>query len=412
MANFLTLKKILKPNLVIQLLLIFAFALILGPYIPVFYKSLVFSVSSSMKEMLVFILPFVIFSCLFHSLMANRGLAFKFVFTLVLMVCISNFVSIIASFFIAKVGLSFVSMAVDKSQEIQNVLNLLWSFKLPSLVANEHALIAGLIAGLFFSIFPNKRVINIGEKLNKSVTVFLQRIFVPMLPIFALGFIVKMEHEGILQKIINSYGPIILLLFIANAAYLLLMFGIAAKFRPKAWIEYIKNALPAGMLGFSTMSSMATMPVTLSAAEKNTQDPELSRAIIPATVNIHLTGDSISIPILAMAVMLSFGHSTPDFMQYLVFAQFFMLAKFAVPGIPCGTIIILLPIFEQYFGYTAEMSAFIAAIYLMFDTLVTSVNVLGNSAFVIIMTRLVKWVGSLGKAAALPQISQPTKDFG
>lgn len=391
------LQKLIKPNLVMQLLYIFAGALLLGPYIPVIYKSFAYSLSSSMKEILVFLLPIIIFSCLFNSLVSNRGQAVRFVFILVVMVCLSNFISIISAYFIGKVGLSFVTMSTDQASEMQVVLDPIWNFKLPTLIANEHALIAGLVIGLFFSIFPNPLASKVGERSKTIVTLFLQKVFVPLLPIFALGFIVKMEHEGVLQQIIKHYGPIIFLLFIANISYLLLMFGIAAKFNPKTWFEYIKNALPAGILGFSTMSSMATMPVTLNAAEKNTKNVEMARAIIPATVNIHMIGDSLSIPILAMAVMLSFGHSLPDFWTYLIFTQFFMITKFAVPGIPCGTIIIMIPVFEQYFGYTTEMSAFIAAIYILFDTLVTSANVLGNSSFVIILTRLLEWMKRFGR---------------
>ena len=67
-----------------------------------------------------------------------------------------------------------------------------------------------------------------------------------------------------------------------------------------------------------------------------------------------------------------------------------MVAKFAVPGVPCGTICILLPIFEKYSGYTSEMSAFIGAIFILFDSFITTGNVLGNSAFVILLTKLLK----------------------
>lgn len=383
----------LLKNLTIQLILVILGSLLFGRYLPVAYKSFFLAVSLSLKEGLIFCLPIIIFVCLFSSMISNQGRALRFVIYLLVTVCLSNFISIMASYGIGKIGLSFVSLAADENVGNLAVLDPLWKLKLPVLVENINvkALILGLVLGLLFSFLPYQKPVEFARKANHYVTLFLRKLFIPLLPIFALGFILKMDHEGILQRVIQSYGPIIVLMVLGIFSYILLMFGIAANFKPSVWLGYIKNILPVGILGFSTMSSLATMPVTITAAEKNTKQPELARAIIPATVNIHMIGDSIAIPILAMAVMLTFGHSLPTFMQYLMFAQVFMIAKFAVPGVPCGTIWILLPIFEQHFGFTTEMSAFIGAIFILFDSFITVGNVLGNSAFVIILTKLLQW---------------------
>jgi Na+/H+-dicarboxylate symporter len=74
----------------------------------------------------------------------------------------------------------------------------------------------------------------------------------------------------------------------------------------------------------------------------------------------------------------------------LSFTLFFMIAKFYIPGVPSGTIIVMLPILEKYLGFTAEMSAFILAIYILFDPIATAGNVLGNSALVIMLTKTMK----------------------
>lgn len=383
--------KIPKINLTIQLLLVIFGSLFFGQYLPLAYKSFFLAVSQSLKEGLLFCLPVIIFVCLFSSMVSNQGRAFRFVCYLLVTVCLSNFLSIMASYGIGLVGLSFVSLAPEQNTASLSVLEPLWTLHFPTLISNEKALILGLGLGLLFSFLPYEKPAKLAGKANHYVTLFLKKLFIPVLPLFALGFILKMDHEGILQRVLNSYGPIIVLMVLGTLAYVILMFGVAANFKPSVWLGYIKNVIPAGILGFSTMSSLATMPVTISAAEKNTQQPELARAIIPATVNIHLIGDSVAIPILAMAVMLTFGHQLPTFVQYVLFAQMFMVAKFAVPAVPCGTIWILLPIFEKYFGFSAEMSAFMGAIFILFDPFITMGNVLGNSAFVVIFTRLLQW---------------------
>lgn len=392
--------KIPKINLTVQLILILLGALFLGKYIPLEYKSFFYACSLSLKEVLLFVLPFIIFSCLFYSMVAQQGRAIRFVLITLFTVCLSNFLSVLAAYGFGIVGFSKIAMS-SNAMDVLPVLEPLWRFNLPSLTyQNEGSLILGLGLGIVFSLLPSKQPLVWSRTANEIVTLFLSKIFIPVLPLFALGFILKMEFEGILGSVLTAYAPVILLVALANLLYLTLMFGIAAKFKRESWFAYLKNVLPVGVLGFTTMSSLATMPVTLAAAEKNTQQPQLARAIIPATVNIHMVGDSLILPILAMGVLLTFGSPLPTLLQYLVFTQFFMLAKFAIPGVPCGTILVMLPVLERYFGFSGEMSAFIAAIYVLFDPFVTAGNVLGNSALVILISRWMQKVSSRNLAPA------------
>lgn len=392
-------------NLSLQLLSIFFIALFLGNIIPLPLKSFFYSVSLSIKAVLVFTLPLIIFSCLFHSLVANRGKAFRFVSVLLFAVCVSNFISILASYGFSIIGLPTVGALSLEQQDLQNSLTPVWELKLPTFIPNEWALFLGLGAGLLCSLLPYQTPIKLGNLANRMVNFFLQKWITPLLPLFALGFILKMQHDGILTRIVTSYGPIILLMIGATLIYIVIMFFIAAQFNIKVCLQYLKNVIPVGILGFSTMSSMATMPATLNAAEKNTENPPIARAVIPATVNIHMIGDSISLPILAMAVLLTFGQDLPNFTQYLLFTQFFMLAKFAVPGIPCGTIFVVIPILEKYLGFTSEMSAFIAAIYILFDPILTAGNVLGNSALAIMLSRMMQFFSLSRKQSIKPAMS-------
>jgi Na+/H+-dicarboxylate symporter len=380
-------------NLIIQLALIFISVLFFGDYIPVTLKSIFYAISVTLKEGLLFCLPFIIFSCLFHSLVSNQSKALKFIFILLVSVCISNFISILAAYGAISVGFSNSQSLLLGAQGSDgvNILPAFWSITLPSWIPNEIALFLGLGLGLLFALLRFKPALTIGEKLNWLVTVFLQKLFIPVLPLFALGFIIKMQHEGILLKVAKNYGPIIVLIVLSQMIYSAALFLVAAKFSLKVWLQYLKNVLPVGFLGFSTMSSLATMPVTLRAAEQNTQNPEMARAIIPATVNIHMIGDSITIPILVMTVLLTFNFPLLSFMEYLVFLQFFLLAKFSAPGVPGGSILVVLPVLEAYFGFTSEMLAFVTTLYILFDPITTAFNVLGNSALVIILSKVMTW---------------------
>lgn len=402
-----------KINLILQLVLLFTFVVLFGDSLPTVVKSISYAVSMTLKEGLIFSLPFIIFACLFNSLVANQSKALKFILVMLFSVCVSNFVSILTAYGAGTLGLPEsldLQEQLGSKTNFTQILEPFWTVTLPTLIKNEIALFLGLGLGLLFAVLRFKPAVRLGEKLNHLVTLFLQKIFIPLLPAFALGFILKMQHEGILTRVIQNYGPIIVLIVVANVLYSAIMFGIAARFSPSLWLRYLKNALPAGLLGFSTMSSLATMPVTLNAAEKNSRDPEMARTIIPATVNIHMIGDSITIPILIMTVLLTFDQSLPSFVKYLGFLQFFMLAKFSVPGVPGGSILVVLPFLESYFGFSSEMLAFVTAIYILCDPVITAFNVLGNSALVIILSQIMKW-SPFPEKSPLPPKEEPLHEM-
>jgi Na+/H+-dicarboxylate symporter len=140
------------------------------------------------------------------------------------------------------------------------------------------------------------------------------------------------------------------------------------------------------------MSSAAAMPLTIIGTEKNAQNKDLARSVIPATVNIHLIGDCFAIPILAYAILKSFNVAEPLFMDYCIFAFYFVLAKFSVAAVPGGGIIVMLPILENYLGFNAPMLSLITALYILFDPVITCANVLGNGGFALVIDRFLSLV--------------------
>jgi Na+/H+-dicarboxylate symporter len=172
--------------------------------------------------------------------------------------------------------------------------------------------------------------------------------------------------------------------------YITLLFAIAAKFNFYLWWQYIKNTLPAAILGFSTMSSLIAMPLTMNATTKNTNSQDFSRLIIPTTVNIHTIGLAINIPLIALSILSNFDFKLPDFITYSEFAFYFVLAQFGVAAIPGCGILLMIPLLEKYLGFTDNMSALITAIYILFDPAETSTNILGNSALAILLSKYKK----------------------
>ena len=369
------------------LLAVLFFSLFFGGLLPTEWKSVAYGVSLTIKEVLIFVLPTLIFSYVFSSMVNLQRRAMHFVLLVVPLVCLSNFTSTWLAYFC---GSLFIPNEIAVTGFMDSDANLLapWQLKLPQLVSNDLALFFGMIMGIASAF----KVPNSAKRWSQNLLAFsngvLNRFFVPIMPIFILGFTLKLEHDQVLKALCQNYLTIFLMIFGTAFGYILLVYGALSRLRLKIWWQYLSNMWPAALAGFSTMSSAAAMPLTLHAAEKNTQRPDISGPVIPATVNIHLVGDCFAIPIFALAILLSFGHGFPDIQSYAAFVFYFVLAKFAVAGVPGGGILVMLPVLQQHLGFSSEMLSLITVLYIIFDPVVTAANVFGNGAFVIFFSNV------------------------
>lgn len=390
-------------KLPVKLILIVVGILVFGNYINLGVKECSYAVSLSLKAILEFFLPFIVFSYISSCILSFEKGVLTFIVILLGTVFISNFLSTLIGYGASHLVLEKINLGANVTPSgTCKVLVPTWTTRLPKLVSNDKALYAGLLYGLIFSFVRSfgiskdiksfvliaKKFKDFADLLKKASSFFLIRIFMPLVPLFILGFIISLQYEGNLGAIITSYAPIFIFIASVQILYNGLLFAIAAKFDFNRWFVYIRNIVPAVIAAFSTMSSAAAMPLTLLAAERNTENPNMARILIPATVNIHMIGNAISIPILALGFLVTFGIPFPDFKSYILFGLSFAISQFAVAAVPCAGIFVMLPLLQQYMGFTPEMSSIIMGIYIFFSALLTAGNVMGNSAFAIFLNRV------------------------
>jgi len=347
-------------------------------WIPTEWQSVLYAISLSIKSIIVFLLPLIIFGLLFKTTVNLAHDATKVIGIILVGIVVSNFLSTSISHY---VGLWIYQFDLSISlPEEANGLQAAWQWSLPKLVGNEVAMFSGLILGLlggYFKIHAAKKLAGILDKIVGRILHFI----IYLIPFFVTGFIFKLYNDGVMGVIIQQYSLIFVLIALAQYSYILLAYFLLSRCRFSEFFKSVKNMIPAAITGFSTMSSAASMPLTIIGAEKNAKNKGLVSSVIPATVNVHLVGDCFAIPILAFALMKSFGVAAPDFISYLIFTCYFVLAKFSVAAIPGGGILVMLPILETYLGLNSAMLSLITALYILFDPVITSANVLGNGAF-------------------------------
>jgi Na+/H+-dicarboxylate symporter len=354
-------------------------------YIPLNYLSIFYALSLSIKSLIIFLLPPVIFMLLFKTTAALSSKATKIILFLLGGICLSNFISTMISYIIG-VGVYHLDLSINLPGSADG-LKAAWDFSLPKLIGNDVAMFSGLILGITLSLINPK----ISEAISFHFDRWIQnalKFILCLIPPFIIGFMIKMIHDKVIENIIYDYALIFLLVAAAQYGYVFVLYLIANGFKFPAFISSVKNMIPAAIAGFGSMSSAAALPLTLIGAEKNTNQSPLTRLVIPTTVNIHLIGDCFAIPIFAFAVMKSFNIPDPSFISYLLFACYFVIAKFSVAAIPGGGILVMLPILESQLGFNGEMSSLITALYILFDPIITSANVSGNGAFAMIIQKI------------------------
>jgi Na+/H+-dicarboxylate symporter len=366
------------------LVFIVIFVFFFGNSVPEGIQAGLLATSLSIKSVVMMLLPIIIFSLLFQTMHRLSDQSSKLILGILAGVCISNFVSTWMSYGVGSL-IHLWSGAIDKPGVI-NELQPLWIWELPRLLGNDYAMFGGIASGFLVSRFWPALAQKLSQKLGLLVRALLA-VFVVMVPLFVIGFVIKMKADGLLSMIVKDYSLIFICVALAQILYIIFLYSIANRFVPQHVLRSIRHMIPAGIAGFSTMSSAAAMPMSIMGVEKNSHRSDWARSVVPLTVNIHLVGDCLAIPVFMFAVLKSYGMPAPAIYTYLLFSLRFVVAKFSVAAVPGGGILVMLPIIESYFGFSSEMLSLVTALYILFDPVITCANVLGNGAFAMLVER-------------------------
>jgi len=386
------LKKIPLP---VQLLLVIAFVFIFGAYLPVIFARFFYTFSLLFKSLLLFFLPFMLFAFVFNGIIAFRKGATIVLLVLLGCVLCSDIVIAIFTYVAGRFILpSFVGSMVVQELTIQQSLEPLIPLQVIDFrIALEKVLFGSIGLGIVFSFFKLPRFERVMFKFKEIVEKILRYVFVPFLPIYVLGFLLAIQHEGIFTELFRHYGVAFLLIFVIQISYLSLFYFVAVGFSFRSAWKAMKNAFPSYLTGFSTMSSMVALPLSIEGAEKNTKNLPLSEVSMPIMANLHFTGVATNLPILAMATMMLFWGIVPEFNQYFIFVLTLCYTMIAISGVPGSGILLIVPLLISQFGFTPEMISVVTALYLLIESFGTAANVFGDGALVIVVNRIVKRLG-------------------
>lgn len=378
-----------KLSLPVQIFLTVLCVAFFGNSIPEIGINFFYSISLLCKEFLSFLLPFIVFSFITTGILSFKKNAPIVLGIVVGSAIISNSLVAFFSYFAGKALLPWLAVKIANSTLLTSTsMTPLFTIKLPILFGSFTGMISAAICGIGLSFYPVSFIQKSIMAFKNSIELIINYCFIPILPIYIFGFLLEINHQGVFLQLFQTYGKTFALIILLQIIVLFLAYLIAAQGRLTQALHYIKVAMPSYLTAFGTMSSTATIPVTVQCADENSKNPGLATMATPILANIHLLGDAISTPMLALVTLFMFQGILPDTASYTIFVAYFCMNMLAVAGIPGGGIIVMIPILKTVLGFDDSMISIITTLYFLQDGLGTAGNVMGDGALIIIINKI------------------------
>lgn len=261
-----------------------------------------------------------------------------------------------------------------------------------SAASNNGNMLQIIFCAIFFALaltlIPEEKALPVKkffDSLNEVILkiIDLSMLFAPM-GVFAIitSLIVEVPDKQILLALTAFAFNVILGLIIMLCLYTLFIY-IFTKKKPSF---FLKNVLPVQLLGFSTSSSSATLPLTMERTEEYLGvDEEISSFVLPLGATINMDGTSLYQAVTAIFIAQAFGMdlSIGTQLGIILTATMASIGSAGVPGAAMVTMVIIL----AQAGIPEAGLALIFAVDRPLDMCRTAVNITGDISVSMIVAK-------------------------
>lgn len=254
---------------------------------------------------------------------------------------------------------------------------------------------------IFFAILVGAGVIAAGKSAEP-----LQRLLTAgsevMLRI--VGFVMETAPFGVfalIAVVMGTTGPASFLailklavcVLVGSAIITLIIHG-GIVVRLLAWLPplpFFRGIADAIMVGFSTSSSSATLPVALRVAQRNLGVSQpVASTVLPLGATIGMDGAAMYVATLTLFSAQAFGVPL-TFADYLVIAGTTTIVAMGVAPVPSGSLFVLAAVLNTI-GITPAQTAIIVGFILPFDRILDMIRTVPNvTADLSIATAIARW---------------------
>lgn len=279
---------------------------------------------------------------------------------------------------------------------LQPLVNMVPDNVFGSMIANNTMLqvvFVALIIGLAILSIPKEKTKTVQQFFDGINEIFIRIVqFIMVLSpygVFALmiGLIVDLAggNPDRALELLNALLWYILTVVIGLGLMMTVVYPILIQgFSKIKYFQFFKGMRPAMLLGFSTSSSTATLPVTMERVEKHLGvSEEVSSFVLPLGATINMNGTSLYQGVSALFIAQAFGIDL-SFTAQLTIVLTATLAAIGTAGVPGAGLLMLIVVLEAV-GIPAAGIALIMAPERLLDMIRTMVNISGDASVSVVV---------------------------
>ncbi|MBH0081662.1 dicarboxylate/amino acid:cation symporter [Pseudoalteromonas sp. NZS11] len=366
-------------KLILKLIAGIVAGILVGLYVPITGVELLFTVKELIGQIISFTIPLIILFFIAsgiaglpkgsgHLLGKTVGFAYS-----------STIIAGTLAFLLVSAVIPFLSGGITFEAEVATEIGSFIDLEIPPLMGVMTALVTAFVFGIGMSQLELDTLKKVSDQGRDVVDGLLSKVIIPALPFYIAGVFAEMTVAGTVVDTLQTFGVVLIAALVMHWLWLSVLYiatGILLKRNP---IELVKNMLPAYFTALGTMSSAATIPVSLQSSKANNVKEDVANFTVPLCATIHLSGSTITIVTCAMAVMfLSPSMEVPSLMGMLPFIMMLGLVMIAAPGAPGGAVMSALGLLTSMLGFNEGAVALMIALYLAQDSFGTACNVTGD----------------------------------
>ena len=374
-------------GLIIKLILGIVAGTLIGLYTPDWMTQLLLTFKAIFGQLLFFTIPLLILFFITSGIAGLPQNSGKLLGRTLGIAYLSTIIAGIVAYFVASIVVPFLTTAAKSAKQTDaNSLEPFLTLDMPPVFGVMTALVLAFIFGLGIASTKAENLKQISDQGRDIIELLLGKVIIPLLPIYIAGVFAEMAAAGTVFATLKTFGIILLLAVALHWVYITAIYTLAAVKSGRNPFALIKNMLPAYFTALGTMSSAATIPVTLQSVKNNKVNDDVANFAVPLCATVHLAGSTITIVSCTLAVMyLHSALAIPSFLTILPFILMLGVVMLAAPGVPGGAVMSAVGLLGSMLGFGETAIALMIALYMAQDSFGTACNVTGDGAIALLV---------------------------
>lgn len=377
-------------NLLFKLVISILVGVLIGFFATENIMRVVVTIKYVLGQVIMFAIPLIIIGFIAPSIAKLKSSASKLLGYALFLAYIS---SIGAAIFSAVAGYVIIpNLSINSTiHNLKKLPNIIFQLDIPQIMPVMSALVLSVLIGLSVTWTNASLFENVLNQFQDMILSIVSKVIIPILPVFILTTFSTLAYEGSISRHLPVFLKVIAIVLVGHFIWLALLYILAGMISKENPLDVLKYYGPAYMTAVGSMSSAATLPVSLSCARKskNLREDILDFSI-PLFSNIHLCGSVLTEVFFVMVVSQTLYGQLPTISSMAVFIPLLGIFAIGAPGVPGGTVMASLGLIISVLGFSDTGTALLLTIFALQDSFGTACNVTGDGALTLMLTGIAK----------------------